>query len=87
MEATLRKRDDGWILETSDGTQVDSGSYPLVEDDKFIESAAEALIDETLDALNHDQGKVPEHAASKRMGLITVGQKPYQVVDERTETS
>ena len=43
MKGTLRKTDDGWILEESDGTELDSGDWPLTEDAEFIEEAAEKL--------------------------------------------
>ena len=43
MKGLLRKQNDGWSLENEGGEMVKSGSYPLVEDPEFIESAADAL--------------------------------------------
>ena len=43
MKGTLRLKSDEWVLEDSDGSEVDNGDYPLYEDDMFIEEAAETL--------------------------------------------
>jgi len=43
MKGVLKKQSDGWVLESDSGKTVDSGGYPLVQDDDFIESAAGKL--------------------------------------------
>ena len=79
----LRKQNGGWVLETADGVEIERGSYPLVEDEQFVEKAAEKLIEEELSDLTVDSGRVPEHAATKRTVTISAGSKPYRIIDER----
>ena len=43
MRGILRLTDEGWGLESGEGEILKNGEYPLVEDSKFIENAADML--------------------------------------------
>ena len=43
MKPTLHLNEDGWELTDKDGEIVDSGQYPLREDNEFIENTASEL--------------------------------------------
>jgi len=81
MKGTLRLQDNGWVLEANDGTHVDSGEYPLEENQQFIEDATESLAEHLLPA----GATLPERSSMKNIAKLTAGNKPYTKVDDRTE--
>lgn len=83
MKGTLRLKDSGWVLEDHNGNEVWNGDYPLIEDEEFIETAGEKLINGVAKGLEVSEGKASESEASKQMTALSIG-KLYERVDERT---